>query len=1034
MKGERIMKPLTLSKLLSMGTLLVLLAGCSPKPAPTPMLPPQVPTSTRVLPTKTIFPPPLSSVPPTPSTVPPTPTSTPVPDHITVSYLEAADWLVDLAEEDRDDQILDWTVLGLAGLLQLDVETLRDAFYDQVPVRDPLFSDMAANRSGPGRGLPDGQGGLNVLVPVDDPYASRTIGMVLDDYRKDAGSDPKEVTLRRYTIDHENKVVTLESEPPSPTDQVRKAHGYREMAVDTLDGLKDFLDQPQHLSRLEIRNGQLWAGGWNWPGTPTGHITPEDLTVLQRGYLAVLQGAGDKSETLPDLSGCPSLGAFADALNLIEAFSLVETLEELKALIESDPALAQLFDPQEVSELSTDLDRTQTDEELQQVLSSFLDLLQERMDAMLAAVDSSDCNLAAALQTSSEPGFSLDPGQPLTVAELVSLLDPVDYPELTQHREIVDFIKKLDEAVTAEGFDNVLHSDFVTNELLTPEELLGFDYLLKQTSTDEEIAVVADLYRAMVLAHAEEVLNGEAGAGASDARPNPRKLGSVLVNILDDRTPYQIARYDGGLQGTEAGMTYFYTDLLGKAWRMEKGTGAPVGAVTGFVTDIQARTPWSHCKTEDESGRLWFGLREEAITATPNWVDLGSISTRVFTLIEDPSGNGVEIEPSYSFGRIIWWWDDHYLPMADYEPQYHRLDQLMRWSAAIGWLVDKNSVLLPEVPDGEVKGDWRFGDWLKVHPELRWHYDVPFVEPPAETTEALLTLYSEPVDDCGTTWVLSGGISNPSIQRIGEIQEARPRLSPSVARAGLSTAGTDYSLSARSGTISTLKGAVTVQRVLGAVMDKTATVDVSATGRKVWSLANVKAWVNESAPRQLSLTIAADGGQISQRLSAQGLEVGELTVTANASSATVRWQPGVLDRVRRALTSLQDLLPGRSLPQAVAETRGASLIYVNPDSGRVHMRVNDPASSRWIAIEKGLPEPSDKLAFRFGKPGAGLDTELEWYVATMSGAPELPASGGGMAWLVAAPDNTGATASVQPAEAPSLDCEKAHGPLRAPGS
>src|SRR5262249_45909954 len=161
-------------------------------------------------------------------------------------------------------------VWGLAGLLKLDVETLRDATYDQTPVRDPLFMGIATNRVGPGRSLRDSAGNLHVLVPADDPYLARTVGMVLDDYRKDTGADPGRVLLYRYQIDADARQIHLEPEPGRPASAIREQYGYREMRIDDLSALQRFLSQTQQLSRLEARSGELWAAGWNWPGVPAG--------------------------------------------------------------------------------------------------------------------------------------------------------------------------------------------------------------------------------------------------------------------------------------------------------------------------------------------------------------------------------------------------------------------------------------------------------------------------------------------------------------------------------------------------------------------------------------------------------------------------------------------------------------------------------------------------------------------------------------------------------------------------------------------
>lgn len=819
--------------------LAVNLSGCATStPTPLPRTPTRIPatptqappTATPVPPTVTPLPPTVTPLPPTPTPIPPTPTPTPLPgfsQDLTISYADATDWLTDLPAEDRDDQIRDWAVLGLAALLNLDVETLRDAFYDQTPVRDPLFHDLTRVKVGPGRGLPDSGKRLHVLIPVGDPYAARSIGTVLDDYRKDAGVDPEKVLIYRYRIDATARQVILKPEPAQSIQAVRAQYGYQEMRIDALADLQRFLAQTQHLSRLELRNGQLWAAGWNWPGIPTGQITIADLTVLQRGYQ----------------------------------------------------------------------------------------------------------NAAAGKST--ETGFSLDPGKSLTVSDLISLLDPVKYSQLKANSSSVA------------AFINACARSITSQECKTAANNLN--------DTVYELLI------------------------------NDEKLLSLLLNTAEGRSPYQAARYDGGLQGTEAGMTYFYTDLVAKAWPMEIGSGSPTGKVSGFISDLKAKTPWGHCITGSEEGRLWFGLRDEAIAPHDKYIDLGGIATRVFTLIEDPAGGNKEVEPSYSFGRIIWWWDRHYLAMADYEPQYHRLDQLMHWSTAIAWLMQQDKVRLPEVAITEIKNNWQFGAWLGKHPELKWRFDIPFVNPPGETTEALLTLYSDTYSDCGSDsryW--SGGISNPGIEQVLDISRARPSLNPSVARGALDKVGTTFSPSTHAGTITDLGG---IKRTLGGLAGGTAKVEVQAQGRKVWSLGPVKVAASETAPRKLALDIESKLGTLNQRLSVQDVPVGKLSVTTTSTTATIHFEKGPLAYARRALASLESKLAKSGPNEAYRFIEGASMSYRDP-AGRIFLRLDEGNSSRWVKVEKGLPAPGSEMTFRLGMPGQA-EEEIIWYNARFADAPDL---------------------------------------------
>lgn len=764
----------------------------------------------------------------------------------TVSYAEATEWLTELDASDHRDQIRDWAVLGLASLVDIDVEAFRDYAYDKSPVRDPLFADLVDDRLGPGRSLADGSGLLHLLVPQDDPHPQRTIGLLLDDRRKDTETDPEYVQVHRYRINEEQLKVVLRTEPQQPTDRVRRVNGYREGSIDDTAALAAFLEGLDHLASVEVRGDRLQAAGWSWPdSTPAGEITLADLAVLRRGYLG------------------------------------------------------------------------------------------------------------AALGRNREPGFSLDPGPPLVVTKDISLF------------------------LEARGFEDVAR---VAEEI---ENLL---------STVEKNAVLAsdEVELAAIQQRFEDDL--------SQLTQRHPGLGAILEELPWTGSIYQHARYEGGLEGTEAGMTYFYTDLVAKAWPMELGSGSPAGRVPGFVSNIDARTPWGHCGPAEASGRLWFGLRDEGVAPRTRRIDLGPLTTRLFSLIDDPEHPGEEIEPPYDFGRIMWWWDRHYQAMADYEPQYHRLDQLMRWGAALSWLADRDDLALLPVPAGaDRSSDLAFDAWIEAHPELRWSYQIPWVRPEGVETEALLTLRSDAYDDCGGTgFFWSGGVTSPRLERVHSLRRQAPRVDRRVARAGLDRSHTDYSAATRSGTL----GNAAIRRTLSAPERGGAQVSVEAAGRNVWSFAALKAWVDQTAPRVLRLDMRAVSGRLRQRLSVQGLEVGELSVEPGVRTATVRWRAGVLGRARRALASLQDRLPSRRLTRAATEVEGASLAYVDPAGTRAFLRLDGSGETRWIAVEEGLPTAGEEMAFRLGAPGG--ETGPTWYGARFSEPPRLSGSDqGGGGWFTA---------------------------------
>ena len=545
-----------------------------------------------------------------------------------VSYSGAAGRLVALDPLEAEEQLRDWARLGLTQSLGLDRDQIFDALYDTTPIRDPAFAELVEQPTGPGRGLFDGTM-LHVLVPQGDPYRSRTVGLLLDEHRADAGSDPVQVQVHRYHVRPERQHIELFAEPPAPTRTIRTDNGWREARIDQPRGLADFLTATNHLSRLETRGVGIWAAGWRWPDTPSAPVTVEDVSVLQRGY---------------QQTGGPL------------------------------------------------------------------------------------------------PGFSLDPGPPPTLDDARAAI-PGLAPALAER---------------------ITSGNWAGSGYTSAAELAGL--------------IEGTLFR------------NDPPADALPARglPADRTQLWALRHLLEGGPVYSQARYDGGLAGTEVGMSLFYTDFVAKDWVSGVGSGVPSKAVPGFVPDPQATTPPSLCPRPgeplSESGRLWFGQNDTAFTYQPNGVGIGDQATRLFARSDGP--NGSEVEPSFRFGRGLRWWDQHYQEIADYELQYYRLEQLMRWSGALEWLTSRGDDLLPQLPDSEIRSDLRFAGWYAAHDTLRERAPLTLVRPPSANEEAVLPTPSATTPDCGFLQIVGGVSLADGLARSRDLPSGTVALPPGVRRAG----------------------------------------------------------------------------------------------------------------------------------------------------------------------------------------------------------------------------------------------------------
>ncbi|MDQ2881914.1 MAG: hypothetical protein M3Y48_11990 [Actinomycetota bacterium] len=789
-----------------------------------------------------------------------------------ISYAGAASRLDGLDPAEAQEQLRDWARTGLAAHLKLDAAQFRDALYDTVPVRDQAFADLSRQSTGPGRALFDGRGVLHVLVQQGDPHESRTIGLLIDQYRADAGADPQQVQIHHYQIRPDTQTIELTPEKPEPTAQVRSAHGFVTMRIDDPKGLTDFLARSRHLSWLEVRDKEIWAGGWNWPDVPAVPLDSEDVSVIQRGYL--------------------------------------------------------------------------------------------QPDAPL-------------------PAFSLDPGPAPTRDDILAVV-PDLRPELA---------------------DRLVSQDWAGTPFRSAEGLaMVVDGALFQN--DPAPAVLA-------------------GAGL----PSDSSQLWALHNLLNGHPLYSQARNDGQLEGTKVGMTLFYSDKVAKDWVAGVGTGVPTQAVGGFIPNSGADIPWSHCDGAEilkgEYGRLWFGQNDSGFTFDAGRVSIGPQATRLFS--RSDADGGTEVEPSFGFGRGMRWWDQHFQAVADYEPQYQRLDEIMRWSGALEWLTIKTPVTLPQLDDAAIQSDLRFHDWYAQHSELRERSPIDFVTPPSAQHEAIRTKPSAVYQTCGLLGIFGGVSLGDVIEREGN-RSFHAELPGPVRRDGLFDETSRFDEATGTGRINQLwldpRGQVTdnLQRTFSTTADGRNVDDVAATGRQVAPLGGLKVWRATTATWQYKLEMTVRPGLVSQRVEFQNQELGELVarseVTDGVDSVTIQWRRGPLDRARRALESIQNRLLARPAAGLPVATDGV-LSSFQDASGRTLYKIGGP-DDPWLTITNEVPPPGDELALRLGVPDPRTG-EAQFLLGRFVPHPDVPPVDGGPPWMEVTPPTGDHPSRIIAAVLPSRD-------------
>lgn len=254
---------------------------------------------------------------------------------------------------------------------------------------------------------------------------------------------------------------------------------------------------------------------------------------------------------------------------------------------------------------------------------------------------------------------------------------------------------------------------------------------------------------------------------------------SAYAELGGEASRFQAARYDGELQGTEVGMVLFYTDLLAKLWALNYLGSTPNQIIPDFnpLTKIKVSSIYKQEAKKLPYTRLWFGSQDRGfqVANEGNSLLFARNATRIYAASSNPINPGVETTARADTNAFLSWWNDHYEEVARYEPQYERLNQIMKWSLVINWLnQSKQGDLLSFLQDVSVKRDKWFPNWVKAQGEnLKFQHwqQVSFFQKgySGTTTEALPSLASESFKQFGEPGhYFRGGVSLPNIKTFEE--------------------------------------------------------------------------------------------------------------------------------------------------------------------------------------------------------------------------------------------------------------------------
>lgn len=448
---------------------------------------------------------------------------------------------------------------------------------------------------------------------------------------------------------------------------------------------------------------------------------------------------------------------------------------------------------------------------------------------------------------------------------------------------------------------------------------------------------------------------------------SPQDINNFIAS--ERTTSYQTARYDGDLQGTEVGMVLFYTDLLAKLWALNYLEATPDKVISDFnpLTKIQISSIYKQEIEDLPSTRLWFGPQDRGFQMADGGSSLlfARNATRIYAASSNPLKPGAETAAAANSDAFLGWWNDHYEEVARHEPQYERLNQIMKWSLVISWLNQSNrGDRLDFLQEVSVERDNWFPNWVRKQGDRlkfkQWERIGFFDRRYKGTkTEAMPLLKSESYKRFSQVRYISGGVSLAD----KSIFKGRSPLSTGqIGELGLRSNLNYSSIASNQGTI-TLK---TLEETTYSL--KNLNGNVSQTTAQAKTAAKLRSPDAQVANQVVSRNVSRTPSGIKIDTAIADTELGTFSVNKTGNSFTVGFFGRDIDtghslglRLSRAKKPIESALQEIDDVQVVMKSRTPPPSYI--------VKMHD--SKRWLKIAEsggGGSQPPSKTP---GLPGGG---------------------------------------------------------------
>jgi hypothetical protein len=453
-----------------------------------------------------------------------------------------------------------------------------------------------------------------------------------------------------------------------------------------------------------------------------------------------------------------------------------------------------------------------------------------------------------------------------------------------------------------------------------------------------------------------------------DQDPKDKPFAHDLFGLIN-RYKFQAARYDGDLRGTEVGMTLFYTDLLAKLKALDYWSQSPV---PDFIPMTQVRLSPVYDKELDvlRNTRLWFGPLDQGYQNTGDSLLFARNSTRIYAASSNPYTPGKEVEPNAESAYFLGWWNDHYEEVAAHEPEYQRLNEIMKWSLLVTWFNQSGASSSGlDLADYKVDHSCWFPQWIRSHPQLRYsNWNRVNFYPPhykGSKTETMPLLVSEPFRQNGKEGFLSGGVSLAS-EDVIRSRAVLPKAVGETEELGLRS-GVDYSSFESSG-MRTLK---TLDQTEHVFADKSG--GIVSTVSKARPAAKFRGADTELANLQVDRQYLKAGSELKIDVKVGDSQFGEFSSVSSDSQMRIGFHELEIDRAHDLAEQTSEALAKRKNPALVlAHNPDVQYVLGMDCDGCYAIKLR--GSDRWLKLAKD-PDPSVNLKEGWQARVAALDND-----------------------------------------------------------